>query len=138
MRIWTVHLPRGTKSAARTPNAPVPKAPVLVREGFAWTAFLFTLPWLLWHRLWLEAIAYIGLVLLLAALVPEEAALPVALALQFLVGAHAQDLRRAALSRRGWRAAHVVAAADADLALARLLDARPDLAHPDLTRTVPA
>ena len=59
----------------------------------------------------------------------HAAALPVALALQFLVGAHAQDLRRAALARRGWRAAHVVAAADEDLALARLIDARPEFAR---------
>jgi uncharacterized protein DUF2628 len=124
MRIWTVHLPRGAVTPARAS-----RAPVLVREGFAWGAFLFALPWLLLHRMWLEAIGYLGLVLLLAAFVPEAAALPVALALQFLVGAHAQDLRRAALARRGRPAAHVVAAADEDSALARLLDARPDLAR---------
>ena len=124
MRIWTVHLPRGAVTPARASHAPV-----LVREGFAWGAFLFALPWLLLHRMWLEAIGYLGLVLLLAAFVPEAAALPVALALQFLVGAHAQDLRRAALARRGRPAAHVVAAADEDSALARLLDARPDLAR---------
>jgi hypothetical protein len=124
MRIWTVHLPRGSATTARAP-----RAPVLVREGFAWGSFLFALPWLLLHRMWVEAVAYLGLVLLLAAFVPEAAALPVALALQFLVGAHAQDLRRAALARRGRPAAHVVAAADEDAALARLLDARPDLAR---------
>ena len=124
MRIWTVHLPRGAVTPARTS-----RAPVLVREGFAWGAFLLTLPWLLLHRMWIEAIGYLGLVLLLAAFVPEAAALPVALALQFLVGAQAQDLRRAALARRGRPAAHVVAAADQDAALARLLDVRPDLAR---------
>src|SRR6478672_4603582 len=96
MRILSVHLPRGSGVAAR-PS----RAPVLVREGFSWGAFLFALPWLLLHRMWLEAIGYLGLVLLLAAFVPEAAALPVALALQFLVGAEAQDLRRAALARRG-------------------------------------
>ena len=124
MRIWTVHLPRGSATAAR-PS----RAPVLVREGFAWGAFLFALPWLLLNRMWLEAVGYLGVVLLLAAFVPEAAALPVALALQFLVGAHAQDLRRAALARAGRPAAHVVAAADQDAAQARLLDARPDLAR---------
>ena len=124
MRIWTVHLPRGAAAAAR-----VSRTPVLVREGFAWGAFLFALPWLLLHRLWLEALAYVGAVLLLAAFLPQPAALPVALALHFLLGAHAQDLRRAALARRGRPAAHVVAAADEDAALARLLDARPDLAR---------
>jgi Protein of unknown function (DUF2628) len=126
MRIWTVHLPRAAETPARPPNASA-RPPVLVREGFSWVAFLLALPWLLWHRLWLEAVAYLGLVLLLAAFVPEAAALPVALALQFLLGAQAQDLRRAALARRGRPAAHVVAAPDEDLALARLLDARPEL-----------
>ena len=136
MRIWTVHLPRGSATAARASPASAQAssrasslAPVLVREGFAWGAFLFALPWLLLHRLWIEAIAYIGVVLLLAAFLPDVAALPVALAVQFLLGAHAQDLRRAALARRGRPAAHVVAAADQDAALARLLDARPDLAR---------
>ena len=124
MRIWTVHLPRGSATTARAT-----RAPVLVREGFAWGAFLFALPWLLLHRLWIEAIAYLGVIMLLAAFVPPPAALPVALALHFLLGAHAQDLRRAALARRGRPAAHVIAAADEDLALARLLDARPDLAR---------
>lgn len=124
MRIWTVHLPRRSATTARPA-----RMPVLVREGFAWGAFLFALPWLLVHRLWIEAIAYIGAVLLLAAFVPQAAALPVALALQFLVGAQAQDLRRAALARRGRPAVHVVAAADEEAALARLLDARPDLAR---------
>jgi hypothetical protein len=129
MRIWTVHLPRGPATAARASRRASARAPILVREGFAWGAFLFALPWLLLHRLWIEAVAYVGVVLLLAAFLPEVAALPVALALHFLLGAHAQDLRRAALARRGRPAAHVVAAAEQDAALARLLDARPDLAR---------
>jgi hypothetical protein len=124
MRIWTVHLPRGTALPARARNAPV-----LVREGFSWGAFLLALPWFLAHRMWLESAGYLGLVLRLAALVPGWAALPAALALQVLVGAHAQDLRRASLARRGRPAAHVVAAPDAEMALARLLEARPDLAR---------
>ena len=53
MRIWTVHLPRGSATTARTP-----RAPVLVREGFSWGAFLFALPWLLLHRLWITGEEY--------------------------------------------------------------------------------
>lgn len=128
MRIWTVHLPRDEGPRDDRASARKPGVPVLVREGFAWGAFLLALPWLLWHRLWLETLAYCGVVLLLAVFVPQQAALPVALALQFLLAAQAQDLRRAALARRGRPAAHVVAAPDRDLALARLLEARPDLA----------
>ncbi|RAI57727.1 DUF2628 domain-containing protein [Roseicella frigidaeris] len=127
MRIWTVHLPRSARSAARVPDAALPREPILVREGFSWGAFLFGPLWLLRHRLWLEAAAWIGLALLLAILVPAPWRLPVLLALQFLLGAEAQDLRRAALGRRGWRAAHVVAAPAEELALARLFEARPEL-----------
>src|SRR5436305_2055139 len=75
MRIWTVHLPRGGTAPARAGRASAP-APVLVREGFAWGAFLFALPWLLLHRLWIEAIAYVGVGLLLAAFARGLAALP--------------------------------------------------------------
>lgn len=138
MRVWTVHTPPEAPRLARA-NEDVPAAdrparpPVLVREGFAWLAFFFTLPWLLWHRLWLEAVIYLGLVAILAALVPAGAALPVALALQFLLGAHARDLKRWSLARRGYVQAHVVAERDADRALLRLIEAQPDLA-PALAR----
>lgn len=138
MRVWTVHTPPEAPRLARDeqdmPAAGRPaRPPVLVREGFAWLAFFFALPWLLWHRLWLETVIYLGLVAILAALVPAGAALPVALALQFLLGAHARDLQRWSLARRGYVQAHVVAERDADRALLRLIEAQPDLA-PALAR----
>ncbi|MBV1796966.1 DUF2628 domain-containing protein [Siccirubricoccus sp. G192] len=120
MRVWTVHAPAAASRRARPP--------VLVPEGFSWGAFLFALPWLLLHRLWLEALIYVAAVLLLVLLLPPPAGPVAAVALQFLLGAHAQDLRRRALARRGYAQPHVVVAPNADLALARLLDARPDLA----------
>jgi hypothetical protein len=124
MRIWTVHaMPQG---AAALPDAPVR----LVREGFAWIAFLLPVLWLLWHRLWLATLVYVGLATALAALAPGPVALPAGLALQFLIGVHAQDLRRRALRRRGYATVAVVAERDQDRALARLLAERPDLAAP--------
>jgi len=131
MRIWTVHAP----PAAASPKAEKPV--LLIPERFSWLAFLFGLPWLLWHRLWLEAALYLGLVLVLGALLPALILPPAMLAVEFLLGAEAQDLRRAALARRGWRLTEVVAAPDADQALARLLDARPDFA-PALVRSATA
>jgi hypothetical protein len=129
MRSWTVHAPPAAGSRPGQPAAPA----ILVPEGFSWGACLLTLPWLLWHRLWLAAVIYAAAGLALAALLPPAAILPVGLAAQFLLGAHGQDLRRAALARRGWRLAHVVAAPDADRALARVVEAAPDLA-PGLIR----
>jgi hypothetical protein len=109
------------------PGAP-PRPAVLLREGFTWGAALFGPLWLLRHRLWLEAAIWLGLVLLLAGLAPGWTLAPALLALQFLLGASAQDLRATALARRGYALAKVVTAADRDRALARLLHAQPDLA----------
>ncbi len=119
MRIWTVHLPPEGLAAA-----PEARLPVLVLERFAWLAFLLGLPWLLAHRLWLESVIYLGALALLLALAPAWMLAPLGLALHLLLGFHAEDLRRAALARRGWRQAGVVAGHDADLALMRALDGR--------------
>jgi hypothetical protein len=121
MRVWTVHAPAAASRRARPP--------VLVPEGFSWGAFLFALPWLLFHRLWLATLVYVAVVLLLVLFLPEPAGTVAAVAVQFLLACHAQDLRRRALARRGYRLAHVVAERDTDLALARLLSARPELAE---------
>ncbi|MDI3305671.1 MAG: DUF2628 domain-containing protein [Acetobacteraceae bacterium] len=127
MRVWTVHLPAAPVPEAGTRTRRKAKPPVLVPEGFSWLALFFNLFWLLFHRLWLAALAYVAVVLALALLLPEPAGAVAAVAVQFLLACHAQDLRRWALARRGYRLAHVVAERDVDLALARLLDARPDL-----------
>jgi hypothetical protein len=126
MRVWTVHvqpIPATGTAGGRAPR----RAPVLVREGFSWGAFLFGPLWLLAHRLWLPALLWFAAaaVLILLARFGGAALLP---ALQFLLGCHARDLQRRALARRGYAQAHVVAERDEELALARLLAARPELA----------
>ncbi|RYJ00386.1 MAG: DUF2628 domain-containing protein [Acetobacteraceae bacterium] len=135
MRVWTVHTPPEA-SRLRRARRIEGRLPALVPEGFAWLAFLFGLPWLLWHRLWLEAVIYVGLLAILAALLPVKLLPVAALAVQWLLGAEAQDLRRAALARRGFRQAHVVAEQDADRALARVLAMQPELVP--TTRARPA
>ncbi|MBW8269645.1 DUF2628 domain-containing protein [Caldovatus aquaticus] len=140
MRVWTVHAPPGTEPEPAAPDpaagaaaggepARRPRAPVLLREGFSWGAFLFAGPWLLWHRMWLVLALYLATAALIGALLPEGAAPYAALALHLLVGFHARDLRRWTLERHGWRLAAVVAARDEDAAWARLLRACPDLAR---------
>jgi apolipoprotein N-acyltransferase len=119
MRVWTVHaLPEGRPATLEA------RLPALVPERFAWLAFLLGLPWLLAYRLWLESVIYLATMALLLALAPAWMLSPLGLALHLLLGFHAEDLRRAALGRRGWRQAGVVAERDADLALLRALDAR--------------
>ena len=151
MRVWTVHA-REVPPASRgqgpaepgasnpwAPPAAVPASPprpasgdpvALVPEGFSWAAFFLSVIWLLWHRLWLVALLFAVLSFALGALLPVALAGPVQLALAVLLGAHAHDLRRGALARKGLQEVGVVAARDQDAALARLLAERPDLAAP--------
>ena len=80
---------------------------VLVPEGFNWFALIFGPFWALWHGMWRTAIALvvIGAVLGgLGALIGVEP--DVVSVFQFLVqiglGLWGNDLRRAALARRGY------------------------------------
>lgn len=123
MRVWTVHVRADGRDPVR-----------LVREGFAWGACLLGPFWLLGRRLWLGALSWVAVAVLLAFL-PGKAAFPLMLGLCLLTGAHGRDLLRHTLARQGFAALGVVAAPDEDAALARLLAQRPDLAAP-LARAV--
>jgi hypothetical protein len=113
VKVWTAH----TRESS---------APVLVREGFSWAAFVFGPIWLLARRAWIPAAlvwcAWIG-----AALLPDTIGLLVLAALHWLLGLAGQDMLRWSLGLRGFLLAHVIAATDEDAALARLLGRRPDL-----------
>ncbi|MGH7042721.1 MAG: DUF2628 domain-containing protein [Acetobacteraceae bacterium] len=124
MRIFTTHLrPGGT--------------PVLVREGFAWGALLFGGFWLLARRAWIAGALALAAAVLIASLIhgPARGVLEAGLAVG--LGLTGRDLVRSSLGRRGYRLAHVVAARDADAALARLLDVRPELAAAFVPGTFP-
>jgi Protein of unknown function (DUF2628) len=109
MRLYTVHI-------RRTSRAPDREA-VLVREGFSWGAFLFTVLWALWHRLWLAAFLLVLAALTLDAIVELSGLDPLAeaaLSLAFLlyVGFAGNDWRRRRLLRRGYEETAAVAARD--------------------------
>ncbi len=115
MRIYTVHLP------------PSGDQPLLVKEGFCWPAFLFTVLWALWHRMWGTAALLFVVGTALDALVeglglaaPAQAA--VGLAYLVVVGYLANDLRRRSLWRRGYLEAGVVAGPSREAAELRFLD----------------
>jgi hypothetical protein len=77
-----------------------------VRDGFSWAAFLVPPLWLLWHRLWFEALFAFLVLALLSFL--GEAGWPLAgslltLTVSLYIGLEGQNLRIAALRRRGWR-----------------------------------
>lgn len=119
MRIYTVH--------DRLDSVGENRDAVAVKEGFNWSAFVFTALWALWHRLWR---VFVIMTVVLAALegavyfagADPATTAAAGLAYGLIVGFGANDWRRAGLARRGWRQAGVVAAVDADAALRRHYD----------------
>ena len=99
-----------------------PENAALVRDGFAFLAFVIPFLWFLWHRMWIEAALAFAAALLLGALGTLEgwqtASSVMSLCLSVLIGLEARNLRVAMLRRRGWRERGVVEAdnmADAEL-----------------------
>lgn len=127
MQVYTVHY---------HPFAPDPDRDVtLLREGFSWTAFLFTGLWALWNRLWLPAVVLIAVAIALE-LVGEfgfwdtATGLAATLGFQVFVGLNGNDWKRAKLERDGYLFAGVVAAPNRDSALRRFFDLNPGAAMP--------
>lgn len=80
---------------------------VFIRDGFYFFGFIMPVLWLLWHRLWLEAVVTFAATLGLAA-VSEWAGLTFAapllpLLISLYVGLEGGALRIARLRRAGWR-----------------------------------
>ena len=96
---------------------------VLVRDGFAFLAFVFPPLWLLWHRLWIEAIAVFA-VLMVAALLENTLGItvsaPISLMVSIFVGLEGNAMRVARWRGRGWNAIAVVDARGVDEAELRL------------------
>ena len=98
---YTLHVPANAE-----PGDPEPlEEAELVKDGFAWGAFLFTFLWFFWNRLWLAGlgvmIAVIGLPFVLQALrVSPSSVFLAEVLLSFLIGLEANSLRRWTLQRR--------------------------------------
>ena len=115
MRVFTSHLRPGA-------------LPVLVREGFSWPAFWFGSLYLAAHRAWIAAALNLAAFLLTLGLVRAVGTGAPLLGLAVLQGLFAPDLRRWSLAQHGMATGPVVAAADQDQALVRLLDLSPPAA----------
>jgi hypothetical protein len=80
-----------------------------VKEGFSWPAFLVPVLWLIYCRMWIELVAFVA-ILALAQLISgggQEAGAQlggwVTIAMSVILGFEGNDLRTAALERRGYR-----------------------------------
>ncbi len=113
MRVFTVHT---------RPGAP----PVLLAERFSFGALILGPLWLL-RRAFVPALFAAAVLVLIAARIPAPAGAVLCLAVLVLLGLLGQDLRRWTLARRGYAEIAVVVARDAEAALLRLLDHRPEL-----------
>ncbi|MBO9422039.1 DUF2628 domain-containing protein [Labrenzia sp. R4_1] len=77
-----------------------------VPDKFSPLAFLFSIPWILFHRMWLVLLGYLAvtLVIEIAALSLGGAAMGIAaFAIAILFGFEAQALRCWSLERKGWQ-----------------------------------
>jgi hypothetical protein len=124
MTVYTVHEP----PLRRADSDSDPARFAFVRDGFYWSAFFFSVLWMLWHRLWLVLIGFVVLVGAVAVALRVLGAAPwagaaVGLLLAVLLGIEASTLRRWTLARRGWSQLGVVVADDRELAERRFFDA---------------
>ena len=124
LKVYTVHLRQPVRDAERDI--------VLVREGFSWGAFLVSVLWALWNRLWLVAIVLMALELVLP-LVAGWAGLGAAsggilsIALAVLAGLFGNDLKRWTMEGRGYAEVALVAARSPDEAQQRFGERYPHL-----------
>ena len=112
MPTYTVHQP-----PAKNGRAADPQRFVFVRDGFHFWAFLLTLPWLIYRRLWLTLLGYVLLTAALAVVfhflrTPSGSQAAVGVLLGVLVGLEAASLRRWTYRRRGWTNIGVVVGDD--------------------------
>jgi hypothetical protein len=124
VRFYTVHTRRGPWSDSDLGG----QETVFVKEGFSWGAFLFSVVWALWHRMWLGALVILAgsVALTLASdLLGMPPALDAALGLAWsmLIGFEAQDWRRRSLAWRNYVEVAVVSGASIVDAERRFFDA---------------
>ena len=136
MAVFTVHQP--PLGAAET--TPEPTRFTFVRDGFYFWGFVLSVLWMLRHRLWLVAVMFVALCVLIVVglkLVGAPGGLQelAIIALAFLVGLEGATLRRWTLARRGWTNVGVVIADNEDAAERRFFvnwqaGRRPNVAPP--------
>ena len=124
MSVYTVHEPP-LRAADALPD---PQRFVFVRDGFSLWAFLTTVLWMLWHRMWLVLLIYIAVVAggetaMYYAGVPDFVLGIVGLLTSLLLGIEAGTLRRFTLASRGWKNIGIVSGDDQEDAERRFFDA---------------
>jgi len=115
MAVFTVHQP----PLGATDITPEPTRFTFVRDGFYVWGFVFSVFWMLRHRMWLVAVLFVAISVLIHVALRLIGAPPVlqsltSIGLCFLVGLEGATLRRWTLTRRGWTNVGVVIADNED------------------------
>lgn len=97
--IYTVHVPKG--------YAPRQDEAEFIREGFNFWAFLFTLFWALYHRMWVIAIFLLSIMIFIGTLgnsgyINPPSVWLINLGIQLVVGFMGNDWLRAKYNERGY------------------------------------
>lgn len=123
-----------------------PESARFIRDGFSWFAFLLPLVWMLWHRMWLYALLFFAVELVLGLLAGDAGDGMVAgviqLALGILVGLESAEIRLRHLLSRHHTVDAIVEATDLDEAEAIYFsesgtETRPVAAMPALPPSTP-
>ncbi|MFD1697472.1 DUF2628 domain-containing protein [Roseibium aestuarii] len=88
---------------------------VFIPEKFSWGAFVLSVLWLLWHRMWLVLLGFLTISILTqaaASFAGGPAPLLAAWAVAFLLALEANGLRRWTLEQAGWRLLGLVTGSD--------------------------
>ena len=104
MVVYTAHVPAGTASRSDRDADKV----VFVKDGFAWSALIFSFLWLLFNRCWIAALAVLAVSVGLSAVgefYPRltDAVGMVGFLFSLLVALEANNWRRWSLSRKGYQ-----------------------------------
>jgi hypothetical protein len=123
MSVYTVHAPPGYGADVRV----TPDRFVFVRDGFHFWAFVLSIVWLAWHRLWLALVGYIVLMVALEIAfsvmgIGSGARFVMMFIVAVLIGLEAASLWRWTLRRRKWQQLDVVVADVEEAAERRFFD----------------
>ncbi|NNJ74392.1 MAG: DUF2628 domain-containing protein [Anderseniella sp.] len=104
MLTYTVHSKPDALAPDQIDNG---KGVVFVKDGFSWPAFFIPVFWMLWYRLWLPLVGYLGIVALTIAAGylfswPDNLAGAMGLLANLFFGLEGNNYRRRALAKRGF------------------------------------
>jgi hypothetical protein len=119
-----------------------PESVRFVKDGFSFAALVFPLIWMLFHRLWIYALAFFILQMALATAIELMGFGPAGtlalLALNLLVALESGEIRRSYMTARGWVLDAVVVADSIDMAEEIYFSSAEPAVRPAVATTGPA